>query len=150
MKILIILLLSINTFAQSDLYQLLKLKDTNFVKVSSLYKSLKSHAMKEDKDKFCKLIDTNISSLEDIYQDDFKLNQALISEDQEHTLEYAQKIKDNSRSDLFSFHIYSDLCKENRIRPVARHILTIERSITNTEILRRSHLLFMQIYQGLK
>lgn len=150
MKILILLIISFCASANSNLIDLLKLKESNYTKVINLYSSLKKSALQDDRTSFCKTVNDNITLLEDIYQDDFKLNSALIEMNQDHTLQYAVKIKENSRSDLFSFLIYSDLCTEGRLSPASRHALSIERSITNTVLLKRSHLIFMEIYQGLK
>jgi hypothetical protein len=146
---LILLTLSLSTLANDQLIKELEKKEANFSSVKSMYESLKQYAKKEDKVSFCNLIAQSQTTLEDIYQDDYSLNQELIKYGTDFSIDYSKKIYENSASDIFAINNYKDSCDENRIMPLGKFILDLNRSLDNNHILNLSHKLFMQIFQGL-
>lgn len=146
---LILLTLSLSTLANDQLFKELQTKETNFALVKEMYQKLKNFALMENRSGFCKLVSKSQQRLEDIYSDDYNLNQELINYATDFSVDYAKKIYENSRTDLFAINNYNDSCNENRIMPLGRFILDLNRSLDNNHILSLSHKLFIQIFQGL-
>lgn len=147
---LILLTFSLSILANDQLIKELEKKEANFSSVKAMYESLREYAKKEDKDSFCNLVAQSQISLEDIYRDDYSLNQELINYGTDFSIDYSKKIYENSASDIFAINNYKDSCDENRIMPLGRLIPELNRSLENNNILSLSHQLFMQIFQGLK
>lgn len=147
MKTLLILIISFSVYS-NNLTSLLDKKTQNYKSVIGLYERLINFKRESE---FCLFIKDKLSTLEDIYLDDFLLNQELLSDaSNDIYVEYALKIKENSRSNLFSFISYLNQCNENKIMPLEKHHLYLKRSIQNQNILLSSHLLFIETIQGLK
>jgi hypothetical protein len=115
-----------------------------------MYGDLKSFAYSEDQESFCDLVKRSQLNLDKIYNDDYALNQELIKDGQDFSIDYAKKIYENSASNIFAINNYMQACEAGEVIPLKRIIKDLDRSIENNTILSLSHKMFIQILQGLK
>ncbi|MCT4643023.1 MAG: hypothetical protein N4A33_12100 [Bacteriovoracaceae bacterium] len=145
MKLIILLTISITSFASTLKFNLDK-KTFNYAGVDTMYKKLVQFAKDENEQKFCKYIVDHVEDLKTIYSDDYDLFVDLKKEQNDIADEYADKIYNNSMSDLFAFSSYEKSCEDGSITPLSKQLLYLDRSIMNNTLLINSHKLFIEGY----
>ena len=144
--LLFALVLAISLPSWAGLKELAEAKSQNYQTLLKYYGSLHANAKAKDAKTFCAKVAASKPVLEQIFEDDNLLIDALREVNDQDYYDYATHLEENSFSPLFSYGAHSNLCQtgnfgnfEETIQSSHYHVVNINFLILNHQIWRESY-----------
>jgi hypothetical protein len=137
------LFVSLSVFA-TELETQLEKKNENYLVLRQHYSTLLANINIQNDQLFCSNVRNIVSTLTTIFEDDQLLTRELRRSQNPDFREFAQHIEDNSRTPLFSYTAYTELCDQNDRQAILRLKQSLQYHVMNVDYLSMSNLLFWQ------
>ena len=144
MKLFILTLFVSFSVLATELETQLEKKNQNYLVLRKHYSTLLANTNIRNDQLFCSNVRNVLSTLTTIFEDDQQLTRELRRSQDPDFREYAQLIEDNSRTPLFSYTAYVDLCDQNNREAILSLTQSLQYHVMNVDYLSMSNLLFWQ------